>query len=211
VVQEIKNIIFDLGGVLINLDYGATREAFIRLGFTDFDNVYSQAQQNGLFDALDKGTLSPAEFRDKIRTYIDRSVTDKEIDDAWNAMLLDVPAERLELLKRLKEKYRLFLLSNTNTIHVERFSAELQRVHGTPDFTPYFEKWYYSCNIGMRKPDAEIFLHVLNENNLRAEETVFIDDSVQHIVAAQALGIRTVFLEKGQSPAQSLRDSGIAV
>lgn len=210
-VQEIKNIIFDLGGVIINLDYGATRKAFLDLGFNDFDNVYSQAQQSGLFDAFDKGRITPAEFRDEIRKHIDHPVTDKEIDAAWDAMLLDIPKEKLDLLERLKSKYRTFLLSNTNEIHVSNFSGYLHRHYGTADFTPYFEKWYYSCNIGMRKPDAEIFLHVLKENHLNAEETVFIDDSVQHIVAAQALGIRTVFLEKGQSLKEALRNAGVAI
>lgn len=208
-MNGIKNIIFDLGGVIINLDYDATREAFIQLGFRDFDAVYSQVQQGGLFDAMDKGEITPGEFRNKIRQCIDRDVSDDEIDAAWNAMLLDVPADRIELLKQLKEKYRLFLLSNTNSIHVKQFSADLQHVYGTPDFTPYFEKWYYSCAMGMRKPDAEIFEYLLNENQLRAEETLFIDDSVQHIEGAQKCGLKTLYLRKGQSLQKALADAGI--
>lgn len=206
----IKNIILDLGGVIINLDYGATRSAFIGLGMSDFDNVYSQAQQSGFFDAFDKGAISPDEFRNEIRKHIPHTVTNEEIDHAWNAMLLDVPAGKIELLSKLKEKYNTFLLSNTNVIHVQSFSAELQRVHGTPDFTPYFKKWYYSCSIGMRKPDAEIFHFVLNENSLTAEETLFIDDSIQHIHGAEKIGIRTAFLEKGKSLGQLLASVGVS-
>lgn len=198
-MQEIKNIIFDLGGVIINLDHGATRSAFIGLGMSDFDNIYSQAQQSGFFDAFDKGIISPEEFRNEIRKHIPRVVTNEEIDSAWNAMLLDVPSGKIELLSNLKNKYNTFLLSNTNRIHVQSFSSELQRVYGTPDFTPYFKRWYYSCDIRMRKPDVEIFEHVLNENSLQAEETLFIDDSIQHIRGAEKCGLKTLFLEKGKS------------
>jgi FMN phosphatase YigB (HAD superfamily) len=208
-VQQIKNIIFDLGGVIINLDMKATRDAFIALGAENFDTIYTQAGQTGIFDRFDKGEITPAEFRNELRKHIPRKVTDEEIDGAWDAMLLDVPKAKLELLSHLGKKYRLFLLSNTNVIHVKNFSAELQRVHGTPDFSPYFEKWYYSCNIGMRKPDAEIFEFVLNENHLKAEETLFIDDSVQHIQGASLLGIQTLLLGKHADLAEELTRLGL--
>lgn len=203
-MKGIRNVIFDLGGVIINLDYSKTRAAFIALGVRDFDAIYSQSQQSGFFDGLDKGIISPAEFRNEIRKHISHAVSDDAIDEAWNAMLLDVPSEKIELLKKLKEKYNLFLLSNTNVIHVKSFSAQLMRVYGTPDFSPYFTKWYYSCDIRMRKPDAEIFYHVLRENNLKAEETLFIDDSIQHIRGAESCGINTIFLEKGESLQEKL-------
>lgn len=208
-MQEIKNIIFDLGGVIINLDMAATRNAFVALGVVDFDSIYSQAAQSGIFDGFDRGKITPEEFRTELRKHIPHVVSDAEIDAAWDAMLLDVPKEKLDLLLRLKKKYRLFLLSNTNVLHVRNFSAELLRVHGTPDFSPYFEKWYYSCNIGMRKPDAEIFEFVLSENNLKAEETLFIDDSSQHIRGAATCGIKTAFLDKGMNLENLLRQNGV--
>ncbi len=208
-MQEIKNIIFDLGGVIINLDMEATRKAFIELGVQDFDAIYSQANQSGVFDGFDKGKIAPAEFRTELRKHIPHPVSDVEIDAAWDAMLLDVPKEKLDLLTKLKTKYRLFLLSNTNVIHVKNFSAELQRVHGTPDFSPYFERWYYSCNIGMRKPDAEIFEFVLNENKLIAEETLFIDDSIQHIRGAAACGIKALQLADTSSLRLLLDEHGL--
>ncbi len=189
----------------------ATRKAFTELGVENFDNIYTQAGQSGIFDRLDKGEISPEEFRDELRRHIPRTITDAEIDSAWDAMLLDVPKEKLELLARLKSKYRLFLLSNTNVIHVKKFSAELQRVHGTPDFSPYFEKWYYSCNIGMRKPDSEIFEFVLNENNLKAQETLFIDDSIQHIRGAEKLGLQTLFFNVNLSLKEALIKSGVLI
>ena len=203
-MQSIQNIIFDLGGVIIHLAYERTREAFIKLGVKDFDAIYTKSRQSGFFDGFDKGTVSPEEFRAEIRKHIPHEVSDARIDAAWDAMLLDIPKEKLELLSTLKKKYRTFLLSNTNEIHIANFSAYLARTYGTRDFTPYFEKWYYSCRMGMRKPDAAIFEFVLRENNLRAEETLFIDDSEQHIRSARALGIHAVFMDQNSSLHQVL-------
>ncbi|HTF03127.1 MAG TPA: HAD family phosphatase [Bacteroidia bacterium] len=208
-MNETKNIIFDLGGVIINLDMNRTRDAFVALGIKDFDSIYTQAQQNNLFDNFDKGNISAADFRNELRKHIPSPVSDEQIDAAWDAMLLDVPAAKLELLNQLKGRYRLFLLSNTNEIHVKNFSAALEQHYGFSDFSPFFEKWYYSCNIGMRKPDAEIFQHVLDENNLRAEETVFIDDSIQHIHGAEACGIKTLFLEPPKTLHELLEEAGV--
>lgn len=208
-MSGIKNIIFDLGGVIINLDYNRTRNAFIELGLTGFDAIYSQAQQGGFFDSFDTGRLSPEEFRTEIRKHLKQEISDNQIDHAWDAMLLDVPSEKLQLLSRLKTKYRTFLLSNTNVIHVNNFSNYLQRTYGHSDFTPYFEKWYYSCNIGMRKPDAEIFEFVLNENGLRAEETFFIDDSIQHIEGATRCGLQTIHHQQSESLESTLRMRGL--
>jgi glucose-1-phosphatase len=190
----IRNIIFDLGGVLINLDMEATAREFIALGMTDFNAHYSKARQSGLFDAFDRGAITPEEFRTGLKKYLPPGITDAQIDHAWNAMLLDIPEERLTLLKELKGKYRLFLLSNTNEIHVDAFSAYLKRRFGHEDFSPYFERWYYSCRIGKRKPSADAFRHVLDENKLELNETVFIDDSEQHILGAKQIGLRAEFL-----------------
>lgn len=202
-MENIKNIIFDLGGVIIHLNFNRTRTAFLELGLTDFDSVYSKAKQNELFDAFDKGEVSPATFREEIRKHIGKEVSNEEIDVAWNAMLLDVPKEKLEILKQLKGKYRTFLLSNTNVIHVENFSNELQRVHGIADFSDYFEKCYYSCSIGRRKPDASTFEFVLRENQLNPAETLFIDDSEQHLEGAKRCGLHTYFHQQN-TPLQSL-------
>ena len=193
----IRNIIFDLGGVIINLDMPATARAFRALGMTDFDLHYTQAKQSGLFDAFDKGEITPQDFRDGLKPYLPAQTTDAAIDEAWNAMLLDIPAKRLEALSGLKKKYRLFLLSNTNEIHVTAFSAYMQRCFGFADFSGYFEKAYYSCRIGKRKPDKEIFDFVLNENQLIASETLFIDDSAQHLEGARLSGIRAELLKTG--------------
>jgi putative hydrolase of the HAD superfamily len=195
----LRNIIFDLGGVLLNLDYNRTSAAFHELGIQQFEAIYTPKNQSGLFDEFDKGFLSPDDFRIAIRCHLPNAVHDKEINTAWNAMLLDLPKERLDMLISLRKRYRLFLLSNTNLIHVDAFSAYLQREYGFADFSDYFEKWYYSCNIGMRKPDREIFEFVLNTNQLLAEETLFIDDSPQHIAGAKEIGIQTMLLKRGET------------
>ena len=190
----IRNIIFDLGGVILNLDPMATQKAFEKLGLADFEKHYSTIRQSGCFDDFDRGKITEKEFRAHLKNFLPATVTDEAIDHAWNAMLLDLPKERLELLESLGKKYRLFLLSNTNEIHVTAFSAYLQKTYGFSDFSSYFERWYYSCRIGKRKPDAEAFQFVLNENGLLAEETLFIDDSPQHVAGAKKIGIKSLLL-----------------
>lgn len=208
-MSRIRNIIFDLGGVIINLDPARTRNAFTALGASNFEALYSFSQQNGVFDLLDKGLISNASFRDEMRKHITVDVSDQQIDDAWNAMLLDVPEEKIQLLKQLQPRYRTFLLSNTNRIHVDYFSKELLRVHGSKDFSPWMERCYYSCDIGMRKPDAEIFQFVLNDNNLLAEETLFIDDSPQHITGAASCNIKTLHYTPGSCLSDALCNRGL--
>ena len=195
----IKNIIFDLGGVLLNLDIRKTQNAFIELGMVEFKAHYTQAKQSGLFDLFDCGKITANEFRAELKKHLPLSVTDKQIDFAWNAMLLDLPLIRLELLQNLSKKYRLFLLSNTNEIHVHAFSSYLKKITGKSNFSSYFENWYYSCNIGMRKPNADIFEYALIKNNLITNETMFIDDTIQHVEAAKRLGITGVFLPQGKT------------
>lgn len=195
----VKNIIFDLGGVLLNLELERTRIAFQRLGMENFDTLYSQSKQIGLFDLFDCGKISSDEFRSVLKTHLPASTSDKEIDFAWNAMLLDLPKERLDLLRKLGKKYRLFLLSNTNEIHVAAFSTYLQSAFGITDFSDYFERWYYSCDIGKRKPNAEVFDFVLRENKLIASETLFVDDSLQHVEGAKNRGMVGVFLSSGKT------------
>ncbi len=191
---NIKNIIFDLGGVIINIDYHLTIDAFKKIGFDDFDSVFSQAQQLGVFDLLDKGLVSHEDFRSYIRNISGKPLTNNQIDGAWNAMLLDFPIKRLKLLESIKQQYRTFLLSNTNQIHCDVYTKDLQNTYGVKDLSHFFEKVYLSHEIHMRKPDSEAFMLILNENNLKPEETLFIDDTEQHIEGAKKVGIITHYL-----------------
>ncbi len=205
----IKNIIFDLGGVLLNLDAGATKKAFEDLGLIGFDKHFTFAQQSGIFDAFDCGNISENDFRLHLKSFLPDTVTDNQIDSAWNAMLLNLPKERLDLLKSLGKKYRLFLLSNTNEIHIAAFSKYLKREYGFSDFSDYFEHWYYSCRIGKRKPHQEIFEFVLAENGLIPEETLFIDDSLQHVEGARKVGLHAYRLLSNQDIISIFKDIDI--
>jgi len=194
-MKTFENIIFDLGGVIINLDYHRTAQAFIDLGLKNFNEIYSKAQQTHLFDDFEKGIMPPENFRAELRKYLPSETTDEQIDQAWNAMLLDIPVHRVEWLRKVGEKYRIFLLSNTNTIHVDAFTKMADSVYGKGEFECVFEKHYYSCQMGMRKPDAEIFERVLLENNLDKSKTLFIDDSIQHVEGAIRTGLYAELLK----------------
>ncbi len=193
--NHIKNIIFDLGGVILNIDYHLTINAFKELGIKNFASLFTQAQQIGVFDSMDKGLITPQEFRNAIRDISGMPLTHGQIDGAWNAMLLDFPVSRLELLGRVKNHYRTFLLSNTNAIHIEDYNKILFNTFGVQNLSVFFEREYYSHLIHMRKPDAEVFELILNENKLKPEETLFIDDSIQHVEGAKQLGIKAYHLD----------------
>ena len=197
--MNVKNIIFDLGVVLLDVDYDLAAAAFRKLGIPDFDEHYSKAQQDKFFDRFETGHMTDEEFRNKMRQYIPTHITDQQIDDAWNAMLLKVPQEYFEMLEKVKKSKRIFLLSNTNHIHIRAFSKIIEAQYGFEKFERLFEKVYYSCNIGLRKPDAEVFDLVVKENQLTIEETLFIDDSPQHIEGARKYGLNVTLLKKEDS------------
>ena len=188
-------IIFDLGGVVLNLDYQATIDAFKDLGKENFDKLYTQANQDKIFDQYETGSISSQEFREYFRTILERPLTDQEIDDAWNKLLLDLPKERIDLLLKLKEDYPIFLFSNTNEIHLKSFQKTIEDSFGDANLLEkVFHKTYYSHLVGIRKPNAEAFQHVIDEQGLDPKRTLFIDDSIQHIEGAQSLGIQTIHL-----------------
>lgn len=188
-------IIFDLGGVVLNIDYERTINAFKRLGEEHFENLYTKSQQDKIFDQFEVGSVTAAGFRKYMKSFLDPSVTDDAIDMAWNAMLLDLPAHRVELLKQLRSTYRIFLFSNTNEIHLEHFQKIIGREYGNPQLLEtIFHQTYYSHLLKMRKPHPEAFQKILDEQGLTATETLFIDDSIQHVEGAAKLGIQTIHL-----------------
>ena len=204
---NIKNIIFDLGGVIINIDYQKTIDEFKKLSKEDCTIEFNQKEQSSLFDELETGRISNQEFRNNIREYYQLEATDEEIDAAWNAMLLDIPAERIELLRKLRHNHKLFLLSNTNAIHLIAFNKIVQDSFGMPALDELFDKCYYSHLVDDRKPNASIFERILSENGLKREETLFVDDSIQHIESAKTIGIETLFLAPPLTINQSLDDA----
>ncbi len=201
---DIQNIIFDLGGVLLNIDYNRTINAFKALGMTDFDIFFTQAAQSQLFDRLDKGSISPENFRKELREITGLNPTDRQIDEAWNAMLLDMPPERVSLLKKVGENYRTFLLSNTNVIHYPVYMEYMNQTFGIQDLAHLFEEQYLSYQMGMRKPDKEIYDAVVRENDLDPQKTLFIDDSSQHVTGARETGLKALWLDVERFSIESL-------
>ena len=206
-LDGIKNIIFDLGGVIINIRFQLALDAFQKLSRSGKVLEFTQRQQSGLFDAYETGRITDAEFRAGLREHYEIEATDAEIDEAWNALLLDIPEERIELLRELGNKYRLFLLSNTNAIHLVRFTQIVAESFTIPSLDSLFEKTYYSHLIGQRKPDAIVFEQILAQNNLNAAETLFVDDSIQHIEGANTVGLKTLFLAPPLTINEAFKDA----
>lgn len=196
-MKKIKNIILDYGDVVFMIDFLRMESAFSELGIKNVREYYGHRAQTKLFDDFEQGKISAKAFRDGIREISGLlSLSDAQIDDAWNAMLLGVTHGNHELLLKLKQNYRLFLLSNNNEIHYNWIINHLQHEFGVEDNTVFFEKDYYSHLMGMRKPNADIFEFVLRTHDLTPEETVFIDDSPQHLKTAKDLGLHTYLLTK---------------
>ena len=193
-LNEIDAIIFDLGGVILNLDYNLTIDAFKKLGGSNFETLYTQAHQDHIFDLYEIGELSSSNFIAYLNQFIPNS-TPEAIVSGWNAMLLNLPAYRIHLLEKLKTSHSIFLFSNTNELHLQSFKGELQKVYGNGDLLEtIFERAYFSHLVGKRKPNAEAFELVLNDFGLNPSRTLFIDDSEQHILGAKQLGIKTYHL-----------------
>lgn len=188
--KKVKNIIFDLGGVIINIDMPLTFKAFAELAPDKDIPNYTYNYQAPIFKQYEVGAISSAEFRDGLRQLIGAPLTDQQIDDAWNAMLLDIPAERMQLLENIKSEFRTFLFSNTNAIHYDAFNKIVADNFGVPTLDGYFERTYYSHTMQQRKPDAASFQTILDDNGLLAEETLFLDDTPGHLEGAKALGIQ---------------------
>ncbi|MGD2034738.1 MAG: HAD family phosphatase [Bacteroidales bacterium] len=194
--DSISNIIFDWGGVITELDFEATARMFQDLGLENFGQYFSKSHQTEFLTDFETGKIIPEEFRNTISKYLSPGTTIREIDAAWNSVIGETPAERIDLLKRLGKKYNLYLLSNTNKIHTDTHNQNLRDTFGT-DHHSLFKKVYYSNITGMRKPDVRFFRHVLADSNLEPERTLYIDDTEIHIHAASETGINAFHLDSG--------------
>lgn len=192
--EEIKAVIFDLGGVLLNIDYKLSQNALSELLGCSVN--FSKKLQSDLFSEYESGQISDEQFREGLRAMAKpgRHVTDEQIDHAWNLMLGDLPQKRVEMLKKVAASKSIYLLSNTNGIHLRAFFENLAQQMDDATFESLFEKLYWSHQIGMRKPNKDIFQHVLSENNLDPSSTLFIDDSPQHVDGAKLIGINAFHL-----------------
>jgi FMN phosphatase YigB (HAD superfamily) len=195
--DRIRNLIFDFGGVIIDIDFQRTINAFIKLGAENFEENYSKANQSGIFDELDKGKVSQKKFVDSLKPLLPSTVGDEDIINAWNEIIIGVPEKRIRLIESLKKNYHTFLLSNTNSIHYDLYMPEIKHRYGYALMEDLFEGVYLSFRLGMRKPNREIFDFIFTTQNLEKQETLFIDDSIHIIDAARSYGIRSFWLKDG--------------
>ena len=193
-MQQIKNIIFDLGGIFLNIDYPKTEKAFIDLGITNFPELYNQHHASDLFELLETGKITPDEFYHQFAALSPVPVSPEQIKEAWNAMLGTFPPERIDWLQQIKTRYNIYLFSNTNKIHHDAFTETFAQLTGNSDFDRHFIKAWYSHTIGVRKPYPDSFRHVLSLANLDAAETLFIDDTYKNIEGAREAGLQTIHL-----------------
>lgn len=198
-MQNIKNIIFDLGGVILNIDLKQTELAFEKLGVKEFKQYYTLQALTPLFEQFEIGEISPEVFYERFRKLAGMQLTDEQIKEAWNALLLDFPEERIEWLEQISKRYKVFLLSNTNQIHYDEFTRRFEEQIGKKHFNEYFIKAYYSHELKLRKPLKQAFQFVLKNEHLKAEETLFIDDSLANVEAANSVGLQTIHLVPPQT------------
>jgi len=208
-MSGIRNIIFDLGGVILDIDYKRPVDAFKKLGLPAFHDLYSQTEQDHLFDDFEKGKISPTQFRESIRNHTNIPLSDREIDDAWNSILVELREKNVRMLRELRKKYRLFLLSNTNALHEAAYRELIIFQHGSFVFDELFEKIYLSHHLHMRKPDAEIFQFVQRDAGLVAGETIFIDDGQKNVDGGIKAGIPSYFKSINEDIEDFLRSLGL--
>ncbi|MDH5397085.1 MAG: HAD family phosphatase [Cyclobacteriaceae bacterium] len=190
-MKKIKVLIFDLGGVVIDLHIDRTLKRFAEIAGVDLEKLMISYGQPEFFRQYEKGLISTAEFRHEINEYLHTNLDDAEIDNAWNSMLGEIPKHRVEKLMSLRDSFQLMLLSNTNDLHLSRFNEILHQSSGIAAMDEVFHKVYYSNEVKMRKPDAEIFRHVIDDNALNPAEFLFLDDTMENLKGAQKLGIQT--------------------
>jgi len=204
-MEKIENIIFDLGGVILDIDYNLTRTAFEKLGVAHFDEMYSQASANQLFRRLETGEITENAFYTELNTCTGLDLSPFEIKKAWDAMLLSFREKSLQFLDKISSTYQLYLLSNTNYIHIDAFKKIYYCKERKKPFEEYFNKVFYSCEIGFRKPDRICYQCVLQDLSIKAGRTLFIDDSAQNIEGAKKAGMQTILL----IPGNNIEDLGL--
>jgi HAD superfamily hydrolase (TIGR01509 family) len=197
-MKDIKNIIFDLGGVILNIDTRKTAMALEQLGVSNLQGHMSQPALVSFFNEYEAGKIDDNAFVAKLQSLAAEGTTEQNIVDAWNALLLDFPAERIELLRSLRKKYRLFLLSNTNAIHYNKFQQQIYLQTGNY-LEDFFEQTYYSHTMRLRKPDVACYQFVIQESKLNPAETIFLDDSEINLAGAREAGLIIEHIHAGRS------------
>lgn len=198
-MQGIKNIIFDLGGVIINLDNQLTEDAFVAMGVKNFREYFGHGHAASFFKQYEVGAITDRQFIDSLKQLTGLSLPEEKVIKGWNALLKDFPPERIQLLNDLKTRYRLFLFSNTNALHLEALQQIYRDTFGNGELDDHFERTYYSHILGLRKPDKASYQKILEENRLIGEETLFVDDALINIEGAELAGLKGLFLKPGMT------------
>jgi len=196
-MTPVKNIIFDLGNVLYDIDFTKTYKVFDDLGIPDFEKHFTLNKSDELFFDLEKGFVSELEFYNRFRALFSIDLTNAQITAAWNALLIGFRKESIDWVKMNKQRFDMFLYSNTNQIHYDFFTLQFEKEIGGTSFNSLFKKPYYSHEMGQRKPDSASFSFILEKEGLVARETLFIDDNEPNVIAATSVGLRVLHLKPG--------------
>ena len=204
-----KNLIFDLGGVLFDINYQEPGKRFQALGMQGLKDLFFNPDANNPFHAYERGHISSEEFAGHLLRFAPHHAQMADIQEAWNSILTELPLHRIQMLRQLKQKHRLFLFSNINDWHLQAYRQQLPVPY--TEFESHFEAVYYSCEIGHRKPDPQGFLHILQQQQLEPEETVFIDDLIENAQGASQVGIQGWHLDlsSGACIESLLREKGL--
>jgi epoxide hydrolase-like predicted phosphatase len=193
--MKFKAVIFDFGNVIINIEFQRIYQTFAKFTSKPVAYIEKRITEDQIFRRYETGQFSDEEFREVIRQTLGFPLSDHEIDTAWNAILLDIPSDRIELINKIRQKYPVYLLSNTNNIHITASNNYLKKTHGISNLSHLFDKLFLSYEMGMWKPDAEIYHHVLKKIKLQPNETLFLDDNLHNIESAKKLGMHTILVE----------------
>lgn len=208
--DKIRNIIFDLGDVILNIDVPIASRSFADLSGREQSEILTIFKENELFRQFETGLMDEPTFRNYVREILNfPDLSDEAIDTAWNSLLLDLPPERVELLRKLATQYRLFLLSNTSSIHITQVNKILEASTGVAQLEDLFETVFLSYEMGLMKPDSRIYQEVLDKAGLKAEETLFLDDNADNIRSAAQLGIETIHVQKPVTILEYLKDYAV--
>jgi putative hydrolase of the HAD superfamily len=193
--MKFKAVIFDFGNVIINIEFQRIYQTLSKLTSKPIAYIEKRITEEQIFRRYESGQFTDEEFREIIRQTLCFALSDKEVDTAWNAILLDIPIERIDLINNIRKKYPVYLLSNTNNIHISASNNYLNEAHGIKNLDVLFDKLYLSYEMGMWKPDTEIYYEVLRSINLEPNEVIFFDDNLQNIESAKAIGMQTILVE----------------
>jgi putative hydrolase of the HAD superfamily len=197
--SKIKNIILDLGNVIINIDFELTYKALASLTQRDIFEVKKELDDTNLWNRYEEGLISDELFLKTLYDALELTCTQKELEKAWCGLLLDIPQRRIDLIDELRKKYRVFILSNTSDIHIQVINGMIKNQFGRPDLESLVEKAYYSYQMKMRKPGKEIYQTMLSDAKILASETLFLDDNEDNIEGAKKCGIQTVLVDPNNS------------